>query len=111
MAIAVARVNSSSALNSELGTFPRKARLNVTGLSTNAENTIPHGLQDAQGRAVAPARVIPVGYDPTGGTAAVAPTLDGTHGGTITNGNGWDSTNIYVVLPNGPTTGAFEVEF
>jgi len=70
------------------GQFLRYAKLTVTGLTTNANNTVPHGLTDGKGNAVTPLQV------------SIEPT---------SNNNFWeyqaaDSTNVYVGVSTG--TGA-----
>jgi hypothetical protein len=110
--IVVSQGLSTSWINPELGIFTRKTRLSVSGLTAGAANTIPHGLTSSTGAPVAPQRVIPIAYNATAQVGVAVVALDGTHGNTITNGPGFDATNIYVIVPSGAnnTQAAFEID-
>jgi hypothetical protein len=67
------------------GQYVKNAKLAVTGLTTSANNSVPHGLTDGKGNAVTP---ITVSLEPT------------------SNNQFWeyqaaDSTNIYVGVGSG----------
>ena len=120
MAIAVTRVNQLEWFDQATGALIRKARLNVTGLTPAAANSIPHGLtaanptgNPATQAAIAPQRVTVLPWNATAPAAQAPPTLDGTNGGSVSGGgaNGFDSTNIYVFVAAGVSTAAFEVEY
>jgi len=87
MAIAVTPTYQFDDVNLQ-GSILRYAKLTVTGLTTNANNSVPHGLTDGKGNAVTPLQV------------SIEPT---------SNNNFWeyqaaDSTNIYIGVGTG--TGA-----
>ncbi|HEV2424314.1 MAG TPA: hypothetical protein VGZ29_05750 [Terriglobia bacterium] len=116
MAIAVKKTQEKTFLDPLSGVFIRSCRLSVTGLTTNAANTIPHGLTQQSAASIAqagatPLRVNPLGWVSASQAYAQPPSLDGTNGGTGTGLSGFDSSNIYVMMPNGPTTAEFEVTY
>jgi hypothetical protein len=70
------------------GQILKYARLTVTGLTTNSNNTVPHGLTDGKGNSVTP---LQVSLEPT------------------SNNNFWeyqaaDATNIYIGVSAGTGT-------
>lgn len=115
MAIAVTKTLLKTFVAQD-GSFVKRVRLTVTGLTTNAANTIPHGLTQETAATIAqpgvtPQRVVPVGWLGASGAYAQPCSLDGTNGGAGTGLPGFDGTNIYVYVPNGPTTAEFEVDY
>jgi hypothetical protein len=70
------------------GAIQRNAKLTVTGLSTSANNSVPHGLTDGKGNAVAPISV----------------DLEPTSSNTFWEYQLADSTNVYVGVGTGAGT-------
>lgn len=79
--------------------------LHVTGLTANAQNTIPLTdssgnpiIKNALGKAETPKEVYPIGWS-TDASYRAAPSLDGS-----TAAAGYDANNAYVITPAGVTT-------
>jgi hypothetical protein len=106
MAIAVTVVNSE-VVTGLAGVYFDRALLAVSGLTTNGANTIPHGLPRD------PRRVVPIPVN--SGGIGVLLTLDTSQGdatSALGAGHlGWDKTNIYIYIGNGPTDAMFLVDY
>jgi hypothetical protein len=70
------------------GQYLKYARLTVTGLTTNANNTVPHGLTDGKGNSVTPLQV----------------SIEATSNNNFWEYQAADSTNIYIGVGTGSGT-------
>jgi hypothetical protein len=90
--------SASDILVDNRGFFPNLATLNITGMTANATNAVPHGLPRT------PKRVWFTGVG--SGVNAAACSLD-----TSTVAAGFDGTNIYIYTPASVTSVLAHVEY